>query len=208
MIWRSAFAALLLLFSGCATPADVSNASKVRVCEQIGTWLDPKTGTAIASGPLMASLARRSVVLLGEQHDNIEHHRWQLQMLAALHAHNSNMIVGFEMFPRRVQKTLDRWAAGKLDQGAFLKEADWQKVWGFDPDLYLPLFHFVRQNSLSMVGLNVERALISRVGREGWAAIPKNRRGGLSDPAAASDGYLNYLEEKINLILIPRLEGQ
>ena len=194
MIWRSALGAMLILLSGCGTPAELSTTpSKMRACDQVGTWLDPRTGEAIAPGPLMASLARRSVVLLGEQHDNAEHHRWQLQMLAALHAHNSNLIVGFEMFPRRVQAALNRWSEGLLDRRAFLKESDWQNVWGFDPDLYMPLFHFVRQNRLSMVGLNVDRALISKVGREGWAAIPKKDRGGLSVPAAASDGYLNYL---------------
>jgi len=73
----------------------------------------------------MAALAWRPVVLLSEQHDNAEHHRWQLQLLAALHAHNPDMIVGFEMFPRRVQPSLDRWIAGALDVQKFLKEADW-----------------------------------------------------------------------------------
>lgn len=141
----------------------------------------------------MASLARRPVVLLGEQHDNAEHHRWQLHMLAALHAHNPNVIVGFEMFPRRTQPALDQWAAGAFDVQKFLTESDWRTVWGFDPDLYLPLFHFVRQNRLAMIALNVDRALVARVGREGWAAIPADQRDGLSNPAAASEPYLNYL---------------
>jgi hypothetical protein len=66
-------------------------------------------------------------------------------------------------------------------------------VWGFDPNLYLALFHFGRQNRLSMIALNVDRALISRVGREGWATIPAGQRGGLSDPAPATDAYLRYL---------------
>ena len=30
--------------------------------------------------------SRQDVVLLGEQHDSEDHHRWQLQMLSALHA--------------------------------------------------------------------------------------------------------------------------
>jgi uncharacterized iron-regulated protein len=143
----------------------------------------------------MARLSKRSVVLLGENHDNAEHHRWQLQMLAALHAHQPDMVVGFEMFPRRVQPALDRWAAGALDTQTFLKNSDWQTVWGFKPELYLPLFHFVRQNRLGMIGLNVERALISRVGREGWATIPQRERQGVSTPAPASDGYKRYLAD-------------
>lgn len=173
--------------------ADEPTAPDARACAKVGTWLDPATGKTIAPGPLMAALARRPVVLLGEEHDDAEHHRWQLQMLAALHAHKPDMIVGFEMFPRRVQPALDRWAAGDLDVQTFLKQSEWRKVWRFDPNLYLPLFHFVRQNRLSMIALNVDRALVARVGREGWDAIPVDQRGGLSDPAAASDAYLSYL---------------
>jgi uncharacterized iron-regulated protein len=195
MSWRFALAVLGSFLYGCGTPADVPTTTHAQTCGKVGTWLDPATGKSIAPGPLMADLARRSVVLLGEQHDNAEHHRWQLQILAALHAHNPNMIVGFEMFPRRVQPALDRWAAGALDVRQFLKESDWQKVWGFDPELYMPLFHFVRQNRLAMIALNVDRALITRVGQEGWAAIPTDRRSGLSDPAKASDPYRRYLAE-------------
>lgn len=143
----------------------------------------------------MAALARRPVVLLGEQHDNAEHHRWQSQMLAALHAHKPDMIVGFEMFPRRVQPALDRWAGGALTEQNFLSESDWETVWGFNPDLYFPLFHFVRQNRLPMIALNIDRALVSRVGREGWATIPADQRSGLSNPAVASDAYLKYLAD-------------
>ncbi len=193
--WRFALAALGSLLLAGAAVADVPAAAGARACGKVGTWLDPRTGKTIAPGPLMAALARRSVVLLGEQHDNAEHHRWQLQMLAALHAHKPDMIVGFEMFPRRVQPALDRWAAGALDVQNFLKDSDWAKVWSFNPDLYLPLFHFVRQNRLAMIALNIDRALIERVGREGWAAIPADRRGGLSDPGPASDAYLRYLAD-------------
>jgi len=191
--WRFALAAWALLLCACGTPAEAPAAANTHACGKVGTWLDPATGKTIAPGPLIAALARRPVVLLGEQHDNAEHHRWQLQMLAALHAHEPDMIVGFEMFPRRVQPALDRWAAGVIDVQKFLAESDWGKVWGFDPGLYLPLFHFVRQNRLAMIALNIDRALVAKVGREGWAAIPAGQRGGLSDPAAASDAYLSYL---------------
>lgn len=181
-----------VLLAGTAL-AEVPATTSARGCGKVGTWLDPRTGETVAPDKLMADLARRSVVLLGEEHDNAEHHRWQLQMLAALHAHQPDMIVGFEMFPRRVQPSLDQWSAGALSEKDFIEKSNWRKVWGFDPNLYFPLFHFVRQNRLAMIALNIDRALISRVGQEGWAAIPVDHRSGLSDPAAASDAYRKYL---------------
>jgi len=140
-------------------------------------------------------LAQRPVVLLGESHDNAEHHRWQLHTLAALHGHNPDMILGFESFPRRVQPVLDQWVNGELDPIAFLEAADWAKVWSFDPTLYLPLFDFARQNRIPMIALNVDRDFVVRVRREGWSAIPADERLGLSDPASAALAYRESLAE-------------
>ena len=44
-----------------------------------------------------------------------------------------------------------------------------------------------------MIAANVDRELVARVGREGWAAIPADARAGLSDPAPASAAYKRYL---------------
>ena len=83
--------------------------------------------------------------------------------------------------------------AGEHDVAGFLKAADWSGVWGFAKELYLPLFHFARQNRIPMVALNVERSMISKVGREGWAALSAEEREGVSDPAPASQAYRESL---------------
>lgn len=183
-------AAIPLAAAACADRASGLNG---RDCDKVGTWLDPETGEAIAADRMLASLARRPVVLLGESHDNVEHHRWQLHTLAALHGYKPNLIIGFEAFPRRVQPALNQWVNGELDVETFLKAVDWRKVWAFDPALYLPLFHFARQNRVPMVALNVDRELVSRVRREGRTAIPADEMAGLSDPAPASQAYRESL---------------
>jgi uncharacterized iron-regulated protein len=170
-----------------------SCASAEPVCVSTGRWSDPAGGGAIARQELFTRLADKRIVLLGERHDSAEHHRWQLHTLAALNAVADGMSVGFEMFPRRVQPALDRWAAGELEERGFLDEADWETVWAFDESLYLPLFDFVRLHRLPMVALNVERTLVSRTREEGWANIPEADREGVSDPAPASDAYLETL---------------
>ena len=83
-------------------------------------------------------MAGKGVVLLGENHANVEHHLWQLHTLAGLYAHRPELVVGFEMFPRSVQSALDDWSEGRLAEEAFLEDSRWQDVWGYDPDLYLP----------------------------------------------------------------------
>ena len=46
-----------------------------------------------------------------------------------------------------------------------------------------------------MIALNVERSLISRIGKEGWDAVPNEEREGLSDPAPAQEDYRQSLAE-------------
>jgi uncharacterized iron-regulated protein len=164
-----------------------------QACSLRGSWIDVRAGQPIGSSKLFGDFAGKPVVLLGESHDNSEHHRWQLHTLAALHGRAEKLVIGFEMFPRRVQGVLDRWVNGELTAKAFLKASDWRKVWGFDAELYLPLFNFARMNAIPMVALNVERSLVSSVGKEGWDAVAKEKREGLTDPAPAQPSYQRHL---------------
>jgi uncharacterized iron-regulated protein len=166
-------------------------------CVPPGTWATP-TGSGprpLLAPELLARLARRQVVLLGETHDDAEHHRWQLQTIAALHALRPDIVLGVEMFPRRVQPVLDRWVAGELGEGDFLRDSGWREVWGMDPQLYLPIFHFARMNRIPMVALNVDRDLTRAVREQGFDALPASRREGITRPAAASDRYVDFLLE-------------
>ncbi|CAH1652005.1 Putative iron-regulated protein [Hyphomicrobiales bacterium] len=158
-----------------------------------GTWLDPATGSLVEQRPVLQKAAFRRAVLLGETHDIAEIHRWQLHVIAFLHVLNPAMAVGFEMFPRRLQPVLDAWVDGEMDTENFLIRSEWYDVWGFDPALYLPIFHFCRQQKVPMLALNCHRPLVTRVGKEGWDAIPESERDGLTPSAPATSAYREYL---------------
>ena len=171
-----------------------SNAKPI-ACVPAGAWVDTAGQTPVASRDVLARAARGSIVLLGESHDNADHHRWQLQTITALHALGGAVTLGFEMFPRRVQPVLDAWVAGDYDEHGFLDAVEWDRVWGFDPALYMPLFHFARINRLPMIALNVERGLIASVRERGWDAVPEAMREGVTDPATPDPAYRASLEE-------------
>ena len=161
-------------------------------CAPVAAWTVPGAGK-ISVTDVIGRAARREVVLLGEAHDNPEHHRWQLQTLAALHAERPDMVIGFEMFPRRVQKTLDQWVAGKLTEAQFLADSDWNTVWSTDTAMYMPLFHFARMNRVPMMALNIDTRLRRSVAAKGFAEVPENEREGVTAPAEPSNAYLDYL---------------
>lgn len=154
--------------------------------------LFPGAGTS-RGAKFLSRAARAQVVLLGESHDNADHHRWQLHTLAALAGLRAKTVIGFEMFPRRAQPVLDRWIAGELGEEAFLKASDWNEVWGFDAALYLPLFHFARLYRIRMIALNVDRALVRAVIANGLSSVPSEMRENVSAAAPASPAYVDWL---------------
>ena len=187
----------LTLSAPTAWAAEVKAADAARIgCVPPGVWADG-TGTAVEPVPLLRRISEALVILLGEQHDKPDHHRWQLHTLAGLHALNPDLAVGLEMLPRRLQPVLDRWVAGELTEGEFLKETDWRTVWGFDPQFYLPILQFARLHRLPVVALNVERSLVSRTARNGWATIPEADREGVGTPAPPTEAYRNRLTETL-----------
>ena len=163
---------------------------------RIGQWIDPASGDTVAPEQLFERVARDGrIVLLGEAHTTAAHHRWQAYMLAALHARNPDLMVGFEMMPRAAQPVLDAWSAGELTEAQLLERSDWESVWGYDSDFYLPLFHLTRLHRLPTLAMNVNRSLVSRVAREGWDAIEPEAREGVSDPASARPAYRDALAD-------------
>lgn len=159
----------------------------------IGQWIDPKSAEIRTHQSVMRYVAQKRVVLLGERHDRYDIHRWQSHICASLLALRDDLAVGFEMFPLRLQPVLDEWVAGKLDAETFLERAEWGKVWGFAADLYWPLFHFCREFRVKMLALNCLRDLVTRVGKEGWDAIPQEERDGLTPARPASLAHREHL---------------
>lgn len=162
-------------------------------CVPLGKWFDITDQKPLSHRETIKQLALQEIVLLGEDHDNVQHHRWQLHTIAKLHALQPDMAIGFESFPRRLQPVLDRWINNELTEKEFLKEVEWENIWNYDIKYYMPMFQFARMHNIHIYAMNVERTLIKKVGQEGWANVPKEEREGVGDPAPASKDYIDSL---------------
>jgi uncharacterized iron-regulated protein len=163
-------------------------------CIVPGHWQVPG-GKVVARSTVLDQASRARVVLLGENHDDAAHHRWQLETLAALYRDRPDLSVGVEMFPRRLQPVLDAWSRGELDEADFLEQTEWKKTWGLEPELYLPIWRFVRDHRIPLHALNVDRSEVRKVSGGGWAALDESLRTELGDPAAPLDSYREELRE-------------
>jgi uncharacterized iron-regulated protein len=156
------FVALLWLAQAAATPAvPVSSYVPERVYDS-----DRKRFTDFET--MLADLARADVVFVGEQHDDPNTHRLELAILEGLARRGGNVVLALEMFERDVQSRLADYAAGSLDEEAFLKGS---RPWPRYATDYRPLVEFAKSNGWPIVASNVPRRLASAVAKGGLTAL-------------------------------------
>ncbi|WNK20577.1 ChaN family lipoprotein [Halomonas piscis] len=160
-------------------------------CLAPGDWW--QHGSVTEASRVMARAAAQDVVLIGERHDQMADHRFELHTLAGLAAHRDDIVIGLEMLPRRAQPALDAWVNGELSEDELLRQSRWDETWGFEAAMYLPIFHFARMNRIPLVALNIAPELRRRLADEGFDAVPPAERHGIAPPAAPSPAYRQRL---------------
>lgn len=142
--------------------------------------------------PQLASVIERSdVILIGEAHDNKDHHRIQLDWIRYLAEKKAPFAIGIEMFESGSQQALDDWSQGKISEADF--RSIYAKNWSLDWSLYRDIFLFARDNKIPMLGLNIPKELVVKVSRKGFASLtaeekkrlPQGASGDLNNPHTA-----------------------
>lgn len=145
---RAVAAVLMLLLAGCATAPQPS-------------WETRLHGDAI--------------VLLGEIHDNPEHHAQRLTVLRRAFAHGWRPAIAMEQFDRERQTDIDnaRRAAGRDAQRVIDAAAPPKGEPGgnWNWDYYRPLIALALEYEVPLIAANLSRADTARVVREGYAAV-------------------------------------
>jgi uncharacterized iron-regulated protein len=197
--WLLALIALGLLAEGAPGRPALAQAAGGRAvlpvedCQAFSGWLDA-AGRVTHLGALVDTHGRRRAWLLGERHDDPDHHAWQLQVLTALHARHPGLAIGMEMFPREAQPALDAWVAGHIDWPTLLVTSDWDTVWGYPAELYRPMLEFARRNRIPIVALNLHPEAVRKVSAGGFEALPPELRAALGRPARAPKHYREQLQ--------------
>lgn len=144
--------------------------------------VDTHRRRSVSLQEMIRQLEPATFILIGEQHDNAQHHLFQAQVIEGLVQAGRSVIVGMEMFDRTKQHPLNLWTLNRLSEAEFIQQSEWQTQWGFDFALYRPIFEVVYRHRLRLVGLNVPRALVRQTARQGWQSIPEAERLGIPDP--------------------------
>jgi len=128
-----------------------------------------KTSTLSSFVQTIDTFAKARVVYVGETHTSMADHLLQLRIIEALHKKNPQLAIGMEMFPASSQEALDRYTLddAEIDERTFLKQSNYYKVWQFDYRLFRDILRFARRNHLPVIGLNLNRQIVSEVFRTG-----------------------------------------
>ena len=125
-----------------------------------------KTFTDFAA--MLADVARADVIVVGEQHDDVNTHRLEAAILQGLLRRRVPVVLSLEMFERDVQPVLDQYLAGKLTEEEFLAKS---RPWPRYASDYRGLVEIARAHRWPVVAANVPRRVASDVSKQGVRAL-------------------------------------
>lgn len=143
-------------------------------------WNHPLTGriwevsaaSFIDAETLVKRLAHGRFILLGEKHDNPDHHRLQTWLVRGLIAAGRRPAVGFEMFSTDDGPALARHLAATPTDAAGLGDAvNWRHTGWPDWALYQPIAEAALGAKLPIIATNLPQATARALSREGVAAL-------------------------------------
>jgi uncharacterized iron-regulated protein len=116
----------------------------------------------------LGRLAAARFVLLGEKHDNPDHHRLQAWVLRGLVAAGRRPAVGFEMVEVSDAPAIARHLAAAPGDAAGLAEAvDWRRSGWPSWELYRPIAEAALAAGLPVVATNLPRSVARTLARQG-----------------------------------------
>ena len=135
-----------------------------------------------------ARIAEARYLLLGEKHDNPDHHVLQARMIRALTADGRRPAVAFEMFTPSQVRALRHYLAAHPRDAAGIGEAVSWKASGWPAwAIYEPIAQAALDVGLPIVPANLDDDRVRAVSRQGVAALDPAfvRRHGLDQPLVA-----------------------
>lgn len=148
---------------------------------------------------IIDQLKTKRVVYVGETHTSLADHILQFRIIEALHKKHPDIAIGMEMFPRSSQKALDDYISGNttLDEREFLKKSHYFKVWRYDFRLFRSIFNFAVKNKIPVIGLNLERDIVSNIFKKGSTdeLTDEQKKSIPVDRKLDMEGYVDRLKE-------------
>ncbi len=144
------------------------------------------------------ALAAARLVLLGETHDNPDHHLLQARLLAALVGAGRRPAVAFEMLDVPQQPDIDAaQARAPRDPDAIAEAVDWAHGGWPAFSLYRPIFEVAARAGLRVVAASLPRHEVAEVVERGPSALPPELRERLERAGPLPDDVARAMREEM-----------
>lgn len=182
-------ATLLAACQASLPPLPAWQSPEGREHAELGRIHDLRTGQQLTPEQLVDRLAEAPRLLVGERHDNPDHHALQLWLLRALETRREQGSLLLEMLTPDQQQRVDavrgKIAAGE-DPGDLPEALSWKKGW--DWTLYGPLVRHALARPYPLLAANLDRPQMLRIYRKQPAL-----RGTLSTAESVRSGLLTQI---------------
>lgn len=152
----------------------------------VGRIWDPRSGRFTDEAALAAAVSAADVVLLGEMHDNVDHHLLQARLVRAALASGRRPALAFEMLTSDQQPAVDAALARSPRDPDALGKAWNEGGW---PDFYMyrPIFQAGLEGGLAVIAANLPRKVVRAVVSKGVEALdaPLRARLAKAEPLSA-----------------------
>lgn len=151
----------------------------------VGRIWRPEDGRFVDETALAEDLAGSAYVLLGEKHDNPDHHLLQARLIKTLTALGRRPAVVWEMIPEARQQVLNHyWATYSRDAAALGGTLGWAASGWPAWSLYQPIAEAAMAAHLPMYGGGLSKAAVRTLarGKPSFEFAKRRRALGLNDP--------------------------
>src|SRR6266850_1461207 len=168
-----AVVALVLVVGGCAKGGKIEWESPAeRAHPLVGRIWDVKAGAFIGEDVLVARLVASRFVLLGERHDNADHHALQAKLVRAMVEAGRRPALGFEMLATDDAPAIVRYLARSPKDAAGLGDAvNWSRSGWPEWRLYQPIAQAALDANVPIVATNLSKAATDAVRRNGLPGL-------------------------------------
>lgn len=151
----------------------------------VGKIWKPETKSFVTRAEVEKAVGGADYALLGETHNNDDHHRLQAAMVEAMVNAGKKPGIAFEMITEDKQPQLDQWRQTNPANGSGLgPSVAWDKTGWPKWRTYQPIGDVAAKTGLTVRAANLPRAMIGAIHGQGVAAIEASRRArlGLDKP--------------------------
>lgn len=126
---------------------------------------------------LVSFLRGMDFILIGESHNNACDHQVQARIIQLMALDGQEIVVGLEMVSVERQEILDRFNKGLIDTDQLSGKLGWKEKWGYDFELYRPIFDAVQKHSVNLSALNIPSQVVRNISHYGLDELsPEDKR--------------------------------